>query len=425
MGLYSAFYASLSGLSTNSSSLNVIGNNLANLNTVGFKSSQTTFQDLFGVALGASTTSGNGNPINIGLGSRLGAVGQNFGQGSFQSTSNVTDMAIEGAGFFTLQQKTGARAYSRAGNFTIDKTGFLVDPNGSNVMGWNRNAAGIIDTTVPVGLVRIDTGITNPPKATSNFSLSANLNATAAVAATFSSPVQIFDGLGGSHTAIVTYTKTAANTWTYNLTTDDPAAVVTQPVNRTLVFNSSGKLLSVGGVAIPALPPYPNPAISIAGWTDGAGATALTWNLIDTQGNSTISQFASPSSTSNTVQDGYGAGTIRSLVVDQDGIITGNFSNGQTVPLSQVAISLFNNIQGLAKTGQNYWSETLASGSSSIGLANQGGRGSTLGANLELSNVDVAEEFTKLIVSQRGYQANSRIVTTADELLQETLNLKR
>ena len=163
MGLYSAFYASLSGLSTNSSSLNIIGNNLANINTVGFKSSQSTFQDLFGVALGANSTSGNGNPITIGLGARLGAVGQNFGQGSFQSTSSVTDMGIEGAGFFTVQQKTGARAYSRAGSFTIDKTGYLVDPNGSNVMGWNRNALGVIDTNVPVGLVQIDTGITNPP----------------------------------------------------------------------------------------------------------------------------------------------------------------------------------------------------------------------------------------------------------------------
>lgn len=426
MGLYSAFYASLSGLSTNSNSLNVIGNNLANLNTVGFKSSQTTFQDLFGVALGANNTSGNGNPITIGLGARLGAVAQNFGQGSFQSTSSVTDMGIEGAGFFTVRQQTGVQAYTRAGSFTVDKTGFLVDPNGANVMGWNRNATGVIDTTVPVGLVQIDTAVTNPPRATDTFSLSANLDANSPITplagSSFTSPIQIFDSLGGSHTLIETYTKTATGAWSYAITTDDSSVLPATIASGTLTFDTSGNLATINGLApIPAN----NPVIATFAWGNGATTPATTWELIDADGNSSISQYASPSSTSNTVQNGYGAGTIRSLTVDQDGVIIGNFSNGQTVPLSQVAISLFNNVQGLAKTGQNYWSETLASGSASIGLSNQGGRGSTLGANLELSNVDVAEEFTKLIVSQRGYQANSRIVTTTDTLLEETLNLKR
>jgi flagellar hook protein FlgE len=270
-----------------------------------------------------------------------------------------------------------------------------------------------------VGLVQIDTAVTNPPRATDTFSLAANLDANSLVGDTFTSPVQIYDSLGGTHTLIITYTKTAAGAWNYRVDTDDPTvSVPPAPVAiaaGALTFNAAGQLTA----------PAVNPTIPVVTWGNGGTSPVTTWEIIDASGNSTFSQYASPSSTSNTVQNGYGAGTIRSLSVDQDGIIIGNFSNGQTVQLSQVAISLFNNIQGLAKVGQNYWTETLASGSASIGLANQGGRGGTLGANLELSNVDVAEEFTKLIISQRGYQANSRIVTTTDQLLEETLNLKR
>lgn len=416
MGLYSSFYASLSGLSANSQSLSVIGNDLANLNTIGFKGSSSTFQDLFNTAMsGGGGVSGNGNPMQVGLGTRVGAIMQNHAQGSFQSTGNVTDMAISGQGFFMLRSTTGARSYTRAGNFTLDQNGYLIDPNGSNVLGWNRTATGL-STNTAVSPIQINMGITSPPIATTTMTTTTNLNANATVysAADTSSeyvvPVQVYDSLGQSHTAQITYRKTAQNTWSYNVTTDDAAATVANG-SGTLTFDSLGKLLT------------PSPATispSISGWTDGAAAMNISWNLTDM-----VTQYASTSATSNTTQDGFSSGSIRSISVDKDGIITGSFTNGQTLQLAEVALSTFSNMNGLAKVGDNSWAETLTSGSPNIGAANQGGRGSVLGSQLELSNVDVADEFTKLIIAQRGYQANSRIVTTSDQLLQETLNMKQ
>ncbi|MBK8794327.1 MAG: flagellar hook protein FlgE [Holophaga sp.] len=419
MGLYSSFYASLSGLSTNASNLSVIGNNLANLNTIGFKGSSGTFQDLFAASLGSQGTGGNGNPIQIGLGTRLGGITQNFGQGSFQTTSNITDLAISGQGFFALQTKAGARAFSRAGNFSVDKSGGLVDPNGNNVLGWNRIGT-TLSTTGTVVPIQIDLGTTAPPAATTNLSATTNLNANAAIGTTFTTPLQVYDSLGSSHTLLFNYTKSAvvgtdpvgtASAWNLSITTDG-GATVTGPTR--ISFDASGVLNA----------PATNPTLTISGWTNGATSPATTWQIFSGT-NSNLTGFAANSSTSNSTQDGYGAGTIQSLVVDQSGVITGTFTNGQTLALSQVAISVFSNQNGLSKRGDNTWAETLSSGSGNVGAADQGGRGVVLGGNLELSNVDVAEEFTKLIVAQRGYQANSRVVTTSDELLQETLNLKR
>lgn len=414
MSLYAAFYASLSGLSANAGTLSVIGNNLANLNTIGFKGSAGTFQDLFNSSLGGLGTQGNGNPIQIGLGTRLGGISQNFGQGSFQSTSNVTDMAVSGQGFFTLTTKTGARAYTRAGNFTVDKQGMLVDPNGANVMGWNRigNTLSTNGTVVPI---QINLGTTSPPAPTTTVSSTTNLNADAIAGTIYTTPLQVYDSLGAAHSLLFTYTKTAVTgQWGLNVTTDGGATVSGYPA--TVQFDAAGLLTA----------PAANPTLTIAGWTNGATSPATTWQIYTgAPPVSSLTGFASASATSNTTQDGYGAGTIRSLVVDQDGIIIGNFTNGQTIPLAEVALATFANMNGLSKQGDNNWQETLASGAGNIGAANQGGRGTILGANLELSNVDVAEEFTKLIVAQRGYQANGRVVTTSDELLQETLNLKR
>lgn len=432
MGLYSSFYASLSGLSTNASNLSVIGNNLANLNTIGYKGSSGTFQDLFAASLGSQGTQGNGNPIQIGLGTRLGGITQNFSQGSFQSTSNITDLAITGQGYFALQTPVGGRAYTRAGNFTLDKFGTLVDPNGSNVLGWNR-VGNSIPTTGSAVPVQISLGTTAPPAATTILSASTNLDANAAVAsvgppavpaAVFTTPMQVYDSLGASHTLLFTYTKSAvaagdpvgtASAWDLTITADDTAATVTPSITR-VTFDANGIF---NGSAT-------NPTLAISGWTNGATSPATTWEIFPTGSTtSALTGFASNSTTSNAFQDGFGAGTIQSLVVDQAGVITGTFTNGQTIPLAQVALAVFSNQNGLSKQGNNTWGETLASGTGTLGVANQGGRGVVLGGNLELSNVDVAEEFTKLIIAQRGYQANSRVVTTSDELLQETLNLKR
>jgi flagellar hook protein FlgE len=412
MGLYSSFYSSLSGLSANANALSVIGNDLSNLNTIGFKGSAASFQDLFAASLGATSIQGNGNPIQIGLGTQLGAINQNFGQGSFQSTSNVTDMAIQGEGFFAVQTKDGGAGFTRAGNFTVNKNGALVDPNGNLVKGWNRKGNSLTTNGLS-GPIQVDMGTTSPPAATTNVATVTNLNANATAGTVYSTPVQIYDSLGASHSLLFTYTKAASpGTWNTTVTTDGGATVSGYP--SSIQFDPKGMLTS----------PTTNPTLSISGWPNGATSPPTTWNIA-TAGAANLTGFSAPSATSGTTQDGFGSGTVRSMTVDQNGVITGSFTNGQTIPMAQVAIASFANSAGLAKQGENMWAETLSSGAAAIGAANQGGRGAVLGANLELSNVDVAEEFTRLIINQRGYQANSRVVTTADSLLQETLNLIR
>ncbi len=402
MSLYSSFYSSLSGLSANSGMLGVIGNNLSNLNTIGYKGSSSSFADLFSASLGSNGTSGNGNPMQVGLGTQLGAISQNFGQGSFQSTGNVTDMAVSGQGVFMLQRSDGSQVCSRAGNFIVDRNGFLVNPNGDQVLGWNR-VGNVLSTSGVVVPIQINSGTVSAPTATTTMTTTTNLNANAATGDTFSTPVQVYDSLGSAHTVLVTYTKqAAAGTW--NLTYSSDATTV----------SNTGVLTT----------PNADSTITVTGWANGAANSAITWDIWDgTTAN--ITGYAAPSATSATTQDGAAAGTVRSIVVDQNGIITGNFTNGQTIQLAQIGLATFPNMNGLSKEGNNSWSQTLASGAPNIGAADQGGRGKVLGGQLELSNVDTATEFTQLIVAQRGYQANSRIVTTADTLLQEVLNMVR
>jgi flagellar hook protein FlgE len=426
MSLYSAFYSGLSGLSTNANALNVIGNNLSNINTVGFKGSSTTFRDIFSTSLGGVTSQGNGNPIQFGLGVQTNSVSQDFSQSSFQSTGNALDMAIQGNGFFTLQTVDGRQVFSRAGNFTRNNAGYLVASDGSNVMGWNRDpVTGLVNTSATLAAIRIDASTTASAFATQNVRLGINLNAATAVGippvVSLTTPIQAYDSQGNAQNINVTYTKTAANTWDYAATVTAPATIGSGATG-TLVFSPSGNLLTING-----LPPTAanNPVLGGINWGNGTAPQTIAWNVVNPDNSSNLTQFSAPSSTSSSFQDGYAAGTLRDLTVDQNGIINGTFTNGQVISLAQVGISSFNNMNGLVQTGNNHWGQTLASGSPTIGLANQGGRGGVLGSNLELSNVDVAGEFTKLILSQRGYQANSRIVTTTDQLLQETLDLKR
>ncbi|WP_005036648.1 flagellar hook protein FlgE [Holophaga foetida] len=408
MSLYSSFYASLSGLATNANSLSVIGNNLANLNTIGFKGSSSTFQDMFNAAALGNGTSGNGNPIQIGLGSQLASINQNFGQGSFQSTSNTTDMGLSGTGFFMLQTPSGGRVYSRAGNFSLDHDGNLIDPSGNNVLGWNATA-GAITNSGALTPIHINLGASSQPIATDTITMTTNLNASASTGSTFTAPISIYDSLGATHNLTATYTKTGTGTWSMALSVDDTGATVT-PATTVLTFDNAGNMTSPTGAI----------TIGVTGWSDGAAASSISWNPA-----TDVSSFATDSSITTTTQNGMGGGNITSVTVDQDGKIIGAFTNGQTMALAQVSLASFTNQAGLSKLGNNCWSETLASGTPAIGVANQAGRGQVLGSQLELSNVDVASEFTQLIVNQRGYQANSRVVTTTDDLLQETLNLKR
>ena len=294
-------------------------------------------------------------------------------------------------------------------------------------MGWNRDPiTGNVNTSATLAPIRIDASTTASAFPTGNVRLGLNLNSATAVTipptASLTTPVQAYDSQGNAQNLSITYTKTATNLWNYAIT--GPAGSTLTPpaaVNGTLTFSASGTLTDINGAGNTSAA---NPALSID-WGNGTAAQTINWNIVNPDNSVNLTQYSAPSSTSSSFQDGYAAGTLRDLTVDQNGIISGTFTNGQVISLAQVAMSTFNNNNGLVQTGNNHWGQSLASGSPTIGLANQGGRGGVLGSNLELSNVDVASEFTKLILSQRGYQANSRIVTTTDELLQETLNLKR
>ncbi len=417
MSLYSAFYSSLSGLSTNANALNVIGNNLSNINTVGFKGSNANFGDIFSSSLGGTGTAGNGDPIQFGLGVQVNSVNQNFAQASFQSTGSALNMALQGNGFFTLQTVKGQQVFSRAGNFSQNNAGYLVSPDGANVMGWNRDSTigsptyGKVNTSAALAPIRIDAGATASASATQNVRMGINLDSAAAVGATLTSPVQVYDSQGNSQNILITYTKTGANTWGWAASVGSPATI-TSGGSGTLAFSSAGNLTS----------PATNPVIGF-NWNNGTTAQNVTWDVLNADGSSNLTQYAATSSTNSSYQDGYGSGTLQSLTVDQNGIISGTFTNGQVIPLAQVGISTFNNNNGLVQAGNNTWGQSLASGTPTIGLANQGGRGSILGSNLELSNVDMATEFTSLMLAQNGYQANSKAITTANSLLQVTLNM--
>jgi flagellar hook protein FlgE len=323
--------------------------------------------------------------------------------------------------------------YTRAGDFTLDKDGYLKTQQGLFLQGYGASQGVVTPGTL--GNIQVTPGLAYPPKTSSYFMMNLNLNTNEdvytvgppATGGIFSSNVDVYDSLGSPHTVTVTFTKTAANTWQYDVTL--PAASVsgaTGPVNigtGSLSFDpATGELSSPAGT-VPPTPIALTPSVTL---NNGANfPSTLNWYLHDTDGNSRLTQFATKSTTSSVSQDGYGAGSLIGIQVETTGLVQGVFSNGQYRTLGQVILASFHNPQGLSKEGQNQYAETNISGAHAYGVPGAGGLGTLLGNSLEMSNVDMAEEFTKMILGQRGYQANSRVITTSDELMQEALNLKR
>ena len=419
-----SFSAALSGLNANAIALSVIGNNLANTNTIGFKASSVTFQDLVSQTL--KLGGGGGNPVQVGLGVITGTISPVFAQGAIESTRESTNVAIQGDGFFVVGKGSGF-AYTRAGDFSFDANGRLIASDGDPVQGWTQidPTTGNILATAQPGDIVIPPGVLRAPTATTSFQTVTNLDASATVATTFTTTMQVIDSLGSSHLATITYTNTAAGAWGYAITV--PGAEITggtagTPFNvgtGTLAFNANGALNLVNGGA-PA-----DVAITTPTWANGAAASALSWDIIDPNNTPYISGFASPSSTASISQNGSPAAKLESISVDGDGNIVGTFGSGQSVKLAQLAMAVFNNPKGLVKLGANLFGESQPAGLPNIGVADTGGRGTLIGSALEQSNVDIAQEFTRMILAQRGFQANSRTITVSDELLLETLNLKR
>jgi flagellar hook protein FlgE len=417
-----SFSASLSGLNANQQKLSVIGNNLANINTVGFKASTVNFADLVSQSVGGPSA----NPMQIGLGVGTGSISPNFMQGGVESTGIATNVAIQGAGFFVVGD-TAHRTYTRAGNFSFDASGTLVTTDGQTVQGYTAidPVTGKISTTGQPGSIVIPPGVLRAPVPSTKIGTMSNLDSRATNGSTFAASVQVYDSLGEPHVATVTFTKTGVGAWNYAVTV--PGADVTGGTSApfsvatgTLGFDSLGKLSAVNGGA-PADVTITSPA-----WKNGAAAVNFSWDIMDANGVASLTQFAANSATSSVTQNGSPTGAVTSIIsINQTGELVASFGVGRTVVVGQLALGTFNNPQGLVKAGTNAYSESEASGNPSIGVAGSGGRGSLIGSSLEQSNVDMAQEFTQMILAQRGYQANSKSIVVADELLLDTLNLKR
>jgi flagellar hook protein FlgE len=411
----SAFSIPLSGLAASSDSLNVIANNLANLNTDGYKDESLSFADVFNQMQGVS---GNGDPIQIGSGVETAGETSNFTNGTVTSTGISSNMALQGNGFFVVQSDTNSQiTYTRDGDFTVNSQGQLSTATGQLVMGYPA-VDGVVSTSSALAPINVNQAANIPAVASTSFSMDTNLDAGAAAGDQFSTPITVYDTLGTSHTLTATFTNTGANTWSYNLAI--PSADVngtgtnTSVATGTLTFNADGNLTSPTG---------PITGINITGLADGASPMSLTWNLSGANGASTITQQDATSATSSTSQNGYGVGTLTGYSVLSDGTVQGQFSNSQTMALGQVAVANFANVQGLTQLGNNDYEATFASGTPNVGTAGSGANGTITGGAVEESNVNLSTEFANMIVAQQGYEANAKVLTTMDQVSQATIQL--
>lgn len=419
-----SLFTAVSGLRSHQTMLDVVGNNIANVNTAGYKTSQIVFQDTLSQAMRTSSgpqgLRGGTNPAQVGLGVRVGGISTNFGQGASQVTGRATDVALQGDGFFIVK-KDGQSLYTRAGAFDFDASGNLVNSDGALVQGWGATK-GVVNTNAPTYGIKLPIGQSVPPRQTTNVTAGGNLPANAAIGATSASSIDIYDTQGNAIQATMTYTKTAADTWTLDVSVPDLAATppggpknVGTPSPATLTWDQATKSFTI---------PTPAPILAAAGFPPEYKFTA---DVGLTLGTATrpLTQYASGDTAGTVAQDGAGAGVLQSFSLAPDGMLVGIFTNGVRESLGQVAVATFDNPPGLEKAGGSLYASTSNSGIASIGVASEGGRGAMASGTLEMSNVDLAQEFTNLIIAQRGFQANSKIVTVSDEILSDLVNLKR
>jgi flagellar hook protein FlgE len=400
-------FSAISGLKAHQTKMDVTGNNIANVNTVGFKSSQTVFQDTLSQVIRAggapAADRGGNNPAQVGLGVKVAAITTNWTQGATQSTGRSTDFMIEGDGFFVTEGAGGEQLFTRAGSFDFDGAGRLITPDGSFLQGWQADVNGVVNSNGPIERLTVPYGQTVNPRATDAGTLAGNLPAELGTGESVQSAITMYDEQGVDHAISYSFTKGAANTWTVGIQVD--GAPVTVTPSPTVSFNADGTLASAATLGF-------DPAQ--ASW---AGNIA-----IDISG---IKQFGSASTVGATGQNGYAMGSLQSFTLGNDGTITGVYSNGERKALGMLALASFNNPGGLQKAGSSSFRVGDNSGAAMIGVAGAAGRGVLNSGALEMSNVDLAEEFTGLIVAQRGFQANSRVITSSDEILQDLVNLKR
>jgi flagellar hook protein FlgE len=393
-----SLFSGISGLRAHQQMMDVTGNNIANVNTTGYKSSQTVFQDTLSQMVNAAgapqNQSGGTNPAQVGLGVRLASINANFGQGAAQTTGKSSDLMIQGDGFFVV--KSGGEAlYTRAGSFTFDANGSLTTPTGQIVQGWSATD-GEVNTSGAPGNIKLPIGISLSPTVTENVTLTGNFSNEAPIGTTKEIPIKVYDEAGAANSMITTFQKTDATTWTI-----------------TLPDGSTTPISFVNGKAVGE--PDPDTGLDSGKITVGP----YDFDIHD------LTQFSGSTEARVSNSDGSGAGVLSSYTVSNTGQIVGVFSNGLKQSLGQVALANFNNVNGLEKIGDSMFRSTVNSGLAQVGSAGSAGLGLITSGALEMSNVDLAQEFTNLVIAQRGFQANSRIITTSDEILQELVNLKR
>jgi flagellar hook protein FlgE len=393
-----SLFSGISGLRAHQQMMDVTGNNIANVNTTGYKSSQVVFQDTLSQMVSAAgapqSPAGGTNPAQVGLGVRAASVNANFGQGAAETTGKSSDMMIQGDGFFVV--KSGGEAlYTRAGSFTFDANGSLTTPSGQIVQGWSATA-GVVNTAGTPGDLKLPIGVSLAPTVTQNITLTGNFSNEAPVGETKEIPIKVYDANGAATSMVASFAKTDSTTWT--LTLPDGSA-------QAIAF-TNGK--AVGD-------PDPNTNVD----TGKISVGGFSFDIHD------LTQFSGNTEARVSNSDGSGAGVLSSYTVSNTGQVVGVFSNGLKETLGQLALANFNNVNGLEKIGDSMFRSTVNSGLAQVGPAGSQGLGLITSGALEMSNVDLAQEFTNLVIAQRGFQANSRVITTSDEILQELVNLKR
>jgi flagellar hook protein FlgE len=415
----SSFSIALSGLTADSDALDVVGNNLANLNTTGYKNSNVSFYDLLQQSIAGGST-------QIGGGVSAPQTERVFSQGSIQATGGNYDAAINGNGFFVVQNQNGQTMFSRAGNFQLDANGNLVTATGQFVQGWvSQN--GVLNTSGPVGNITIPSNPLQTPSATQDMSLSLNLNAAGVVgqaSGSFSTPIQVVDSLGVAHDLTINFQEQSPGNWNYDVDipgqdlSSGTAGTPSSVASGSLTFDANGVLTSPTGPAQIAIP--------ITGLADGANDLNINWNLATESGAGTplITQYAATSAVSASSQDGVPASQVTQVSIANGGAITAQFSNGNQVVIGQLALASVSNPDSLIAVGQNNYEVGANTATPVIGVPGTGTLGQVDGGSLETSTVDIATEFTNLIVYQNSYQANAKVISTLDQITQNLLSMQ-
>jgi flagellar hook protein FlgE len=403
-----ALSTGVTGLRANQEALDVIGNNIANINTTGFKASRTAFADLLSQTLSGeqapTANTGGRDAMQIGLGVNLAAVRTIFSQGTIQATDNGTDLAIQGDGLFVV--KNGSDTfYTRSGAFALDANGDLVD----SVSGYRVQGA--------AGNITIAPGSTIPARATATTTFGGNLDGGAATGTAYTGTFSVNDSLGAQHSLTVTFTKNAAaGQWDWAVTEADPNITGLAGATGSVTFGATG---AITGGATGAL------SITYAAAAGVTSPQAVSLDFGSATNTGPMTGFAGASTAAMTAQDGYAAGALRAFAIGPDGTITGSYTNGLTQTIDQIQLATFANPAGLVREGQNLFRVSQNSGPAQIGNPGAGGRGTLIGGALEGSNVDLAREFTELITHQRGFEASARIIRAGDEILQTVVNIKQ